>query len=97
MNAVSKYAGEGSVSGAVFSSYWQQICDTLVRLGGADYQDVVDEMKDQNMELNIMDEEHFKELLKQWKKVEDNIKDKLMNWKLKTLVRGQVIFTVVKS
>ena len=75
MNAVSKYAGEGSVSGAVFSSYWQQIRDTLVRLGGADYQDVVDEMKDQNMEL--MDEEHFKELLKQWKKVEDNIRDKL--------------------
>ena len=75
MNAVCKHATEGSVNDTVFSSYWQQICNTLVRLGGADYEDLIDEFKDQ--EIEFLDEEHFRELLKQWKKVEDEIKDKL--------------------
>ncbi|CAH3030435.1 unnamed protein product [Porites evermanni] len=52
-----------------------EIRDTLVRLGGADYEDLIDEMKDQDIE--FLDEEHFRELLKQWKKVEDDIRDKL--------------------
>ena len=56
------------MSDAVFSSYWQHVRDTLVRLGGADYKDLIDEMKDQAIE--FLDEEHFIELLKQWKKVE---------------------------
>ena len=75
MNALSKHAMEGSVSDAVFSSYWQHVRDTLVRLGGANYGDTIDKMKDQDIE--FLDEEHFRELLKQWKKVEDDIKDKL--------------------
>ena len=74
-NAVSSHAGEGFLSDAVFSSYWQQIHDTLVRLGGADYEDVIEQMRCQEMDL--LSEEHFRELLKQWRKVEDNIKDKL--------------------
>ena len=74
-NVVSSHAGEGVVSDAVFSSYWQQIHDTLVRLGGADYEDVIEQMRCQEMDL--LSEEHFRELLKQWRKVEDNIKDKL--------------------
>ena len=74
-NAVSGHAGEGSVNDALFSIYWQQIRDTLVRLGGADYEDAINEMKNQDMD--FLDEEHFIELLKQWRKVEDNIKDKL--------------------
>ena len=75
MNALSKHAAEGSVSDAVFSSYWQHVRDTLLRLGGANYGDTIDKMKDQDIE--FLDEEHFRELLKQWKKVEDDIKDKL--------------------
>ena len=63
------------MSDAVFSSYWQHVRDTLVRLGGANYGDTIDKMKDQDIE--FLDEEHFRELLKQWKKVEDDIKDKL--------------------
>ena len=63
------------MSDAVFRSYWQQICNTLVRLGGADYEDLIDEFKDQ--EIEFLDEEHFRELLKQWKKVEDDIRDRL--------------------
>ena len=75
MNAVSKHAAEGSFSDLEFNSYWQQIRDILVRLGGADYGVVINEMKDQDIE--FLDGEHFKELLKQWKKVEDDIKEKL--------------------
>ena len=74
-NAMSSHAGEGFVSDAVFSNYWQQIHDTLVRLGGADYQDVIEQMRSQ--EIDLLNEEHFRELLKQWRKMEDNIKDKL--------------------
>ena len=59
----------------VFSSYWQQIHDALVRLGGADYEDVIEKMRSQ--QIDLLNEEHFRELLKQWRKVEDNIKDKL--------------------
>ena len=66
---------EGFINDAVFSNYWQQIRDTLLRLGGAHYGDAIDEIRDQ--EMDPLEEEHFRELLKQWKKVEDNIKDKL--------------------
>ena len=75
MNAVSKHAGEGFINDVVFSNYWQQIRDTLLRLGGAHYGDAIDEIRDQ--EMDPLEEEHFRELLKQWKKVEDDIKDKL--------------------
>ena len=75
MNAMSKHAPEGSCSDAVFRSYWQHIRDTLLRLGGADYEGLIDEMKDQDIE--FLDEEHFRELLKQWKKEEDDIRDRL--------------------
>ena len=75
MTAVSKHAPEGSCSDAVFKRYWQQIRNILVRLGGADYGVVINEMEDQDIE--FLDGEHFRELLKQWKKVEDDIKEKL--------------------
>ena len=75
LNAVSKHAGDGFINDAVLSNYWQQIRDTLLRLGGAHYGDAIDEIRDQ--EMDPLEEEHFRELLKQWKKVEDNIKDKL--------------------
>ena len=74
-SVVSSHAKEGFFSDAVFSSYWQQIRDTLVRLGGANYENVIDEMRDQEMDL--LSEEHFRELLKQWRNAEDNSKDKL--------------------
>ena len=75
MNSVSNHAVEAPVSDEMFSNYWQQIRDSLVRLGGADYEVVIDEMK--NRDMQPLDEEHFTELLKQWKQVQDSIKDKL--------------------
>ena len=73
MNAVYKHAAERSLSDAVFNSYWQEIRDTLVRLGGADYGVVINEMKYGDIE--FPGEEFFSELRKRW--IEDDIKEKL--------------------
>ena len=43
----------------------------LVRLGGAKYKAAIDECMDPEVE------DHYKELLSQWKKDEGNVKDKL--------------------
>ena len=47
----------------------------LVRLGGVGYGDAMDKIMHQKQD--PMTEEHYKELLKQWKKNEDCIKDKM--------------------
>ena len=75
VDTVFSHADKASVSDAVFMNYWENIREILVRLGGAGYGDAVDEMKDQNMD--PLTEEHYKELLKQWKKNEDCIKNKV--------------------
>ncbi|XP_068735764.1 NLR family CARD domain-containing protein 3-like isoform X2 [Montipora capricornis] len=78
VNALSAHAGEASVSDATFCKYREQIQNTLVRLGGAEYEDAIREIEKQ--EMDPWDEEHFKELLKQWKDGDDTIKDKLNEW-----------------
>ncbi|XP_068731774.1 uncharacterized protein [Montipora capricornis] len=78
VNAVSAYAKEASVSDTVFCKYKDQIQNTLVRLGGAKYEDVIDEIE--KHEMGPLDEEHFKERLKQWKDDDERIKDKLNEW-----------------
>ncbi|XP_068735681.1 uncharacterized protein [Montipora capricornis] len=78
VNALSAHAGEASVSDATFCKYREQIQNTLVRLGGAEYEDAIREIEKQ--EMDPWDEEHFKELLKQWKDGDDRIKDKLNEW-----------------
>ena len=74
-NTVYAHAEHAFVDDATFNKYWSEIRDTLVRLGGVAYKAAVD-----NLETDCMDpgmEEHYKELLHQWKNDEDNIKDKL--------------------
>ncbi|XP_068695476.1 uncharacterized protein [Montipora foliosa] len=78
VNALSAHAGEASVTDATFCKYREQIQNTLVRLGGAEYEDAIREIEEQ--EMDPWDEEHFKELLKQWKDGDDRIKDKLNEW-----------------
>lgn len=75
MNTVLDHADKARVSDAVFVNYWENIRGTLVRLGGAGYGDTVDKIMNQKMD--PVTEEHYKELLKQWKKNEDCIKDKM--------------------
>ena len=74
-NTVYAHAERASVDDTTFKKCWSEIRDTLVRLGGVAYQTAVD-----NLETECMDpvvEEHYKQLLRQWKNDEDNIKDEL--------------------
>ena len=74
-NTVFAHAEHASIDDATFNTYWQDIRDTLVRLGGVQYRAAID-----NLETDCMDpeiEDHYKELLSQWKRDEENIKDEL--------------------
>ena len=74
-NFVHGHAEYASVDDSTFNIYWGDIRDTLVRLGGENYREAID-----NLETDCMDpgvEKHCKELLSQWKKDEENVKDKL--------------------
>ena len=72
-NTVYGHADQASVDDAAFNAYWQDIRDTLVRLGGASYGVAIDDLKNECMDPEF--EDHYEELLKQWKKDDDNIKD----------------------
>jgi len=74
-NTVYALAGQASVNDATFNTHWQNIRAVLVRLGGAKYEDAIDKLKTECMDPVI--EEHYKELLQQWKKDEYVIKEQL--------------------
>ena len=74
-NSVYAHAEHASVDDVTFNTYWQDIRDTLVRLGGVNYGAAIDNLETECMDPEI--EDHYKELLNQWKKDEDNVKDKL--------------------
>ena len=75
MNTLHDHADKAHVSDAVFVNYCENIREMLVRLGGAGYGGAMDKLMNEKMDL--ITEEHYKELLKQWKKNEDCIKDKM--------------------
>ena len=74
-NSVYGHAECASVDDAMFNIYWGDIRDTLVRLGGEKYRADIDNLKTECMDPEV--EKHCKELLSQWKKDEENVKDKL--------------------
>ena len=74
-NTVYGHAEKASVDDATFNVYWQDIKDALVRLGGPTYGVAIDDLKNKCMDPVF--EEHFRELLKEWKRDDDNTKDKL--------------------
>ena len=74
-NTVYGHASQASIDDATFDQYWSEIREALVRLGGAGYGAAIDDLKDECMDPEI--EEHYNDLLKQWKNDEDNIQDKL--------------------
>jgi len=74
-NTVYAHAQHASVDDVTFNTYWQNIRDTLVRLGGVKYKAAIDNLETECMDPDI--EDHYKELLSQWKKDEDNVKDQL--------------------
>ena len=83
-NTVYGHAEKASVDDATFNVYWQDIKDALVRLGGPTYGVVIDNLKNECMDPVF--EEHFRELLKEWKRDDDNTKEEhfrelLKEWK----------------
>ncbi|CAH3167465.1 unnamed protein product [Pocillopora meandrina] len=74
-NTVYGHASQASVDDRSFSAYWQEIREALVRLGGTHFRAEIDNLEHDCMDPDI--EEHYRELMKQWKKDDDSIKDKL--------------------
>ena len=75
-NKVYGYASQASVDDSTFERYWQDIRNVLVGLGaGASYLNAINRLKTERMDSDI--EEHFQELLKAWKKDDDEIGDRL--------------------
>ena len=73
-NTVYGHTSQASVDDATFASCWKDIKATLVRLGGATYGPSIGLLENASMDPVI--EEHYKNLLKQWK-VDEHIKDAL--------------------
>ena len=74
-NIVYGHPSQASVDDISFSAYWQEIREALVRLGGAHFRSEID-----NLEHDCMDpviEEHYRELMKQWRKDVDSIKEEV--------------------
>ena len=74
-NTVYGHAENASVDDVKFNDYWCDWWDTLVRLGGVSYKAAIDDLRNECMDPEV--EDHYMELLSEWKKNEDNIKDQL--------------------
>ena len=74
-NTVYGHASQASVDDSSFNAYWQEIRQALERLGGAQFRVDIDNLEHDCMDPDI--EEHYRELMKQWKKDDDSIKNKL--------------------
>ena len=88
-NTVYGHAKQASVDDTTFESYWTDVRDTLVRLGGTSYGAAIDDLKDDCMDPEI--EKHYQELLKQWEKDEEDIMKKFddINTKLESLINNK--------
>ena len=74
-NTVYGHAENASVDDVKFNDYWCDIRDTLVRLGSVSYKAAIDDLRNECMDPEV--EDHYMELLSEWKKDEDNIEDQL--------------------
>ena len=74
-NIVYAHAEQASVDDTTFNAYWQDIRAALVRLGGVRYRAAIDNLKTKCMDPEM--EDHYKKVLSEWKKDDDNIKDEL--------------------
>ena len=74
-NVVYGHAEQASVDDTSFNNHWHDIKAALVRLGGTSYGDAIDDLQNACMDPGV--EEHYKELLQQWKRDEDSIQDQL--------------------
>ena len=75
-NTIYGHAERASVDDKTFKDHWRDIRDVLLRLGGACFGVAITQLETECMDPCI--EEHFKDLLEQWRKDENNIKDQLL-------------------
>ncbi|XP_068749829.1 uncharacterized protein [Montipora capricornis] len=86
-NEVYAHASQASVDDATFNILWQYISNALLALGsGTTYASAISQLKTECMDPDF--EEHYRELLKQWKKDDDNTKEELDE--LKEMVKSEV-------
>ena len=74
-NTVYGHANQASVDDATFNAYWREIREALVRLGGTSCRGYIDNLEHDAIDPDM--EEHYRELMKQWKKDDDSIKENL--------------------
>ena len=74
-NTVYAHAEHTSVDDTTFNTYWKEISDALVRLGGVEYRAAIDILETECMDPEM--EDYFKGLLSQWMKDEEDIKHQL--------------------
>ena len=74
-NEVFAHANRASVDVARFNTYWVDIEKPLVRLGGPSYQAIIYNLKTECMDPEK--EQHYQELIKQWKDNEESVMEKL--------------------
>ena len=74
-NTVYGHASQASVDDATFNILWQDISQPIVALGGASYSAAINKLQNECMDPDT--EERYRELLKEWKRDEDSIKEKL--------------------
>ena len=74
-NTVYGHANQASVDDVAFNNYWLDISTAIVGMVGAGYGAAISKLKNECMDPDT--EEHYRQLLKQWKEDEDNVKEKL--------------------
>ena len=72
-NTVYGHANKASLHDTEYSKYWQEIKDTLVQLGGQQYENTINDLETVCMDPEM--EGRFQDLLRQWVKDDENIKD----------------------
>ncbi|XP_022777460.1 uncharacterized protein LOC111318859, partial [Stylophora pistillata] len=71
---VYSHASDASVDDVTFSSYWYDIKDTFLRIGGAWYEDAINDIKIDCMDAHLV--EHYQDLFREWLKDDDYITNK---------------------
>ena len=75
-NNIYGHAPQASVDEPTFQALWLKISNALLALGSAgSYASAISRLKTECMDPDV--EEHYRELLKEWKKDDDSTKDKL--------------------
>ena len=88
-NSLYAHVTKASIDETSFNSYWNDIREVLVRFGGARYDEVIRKMKTECMDPDT--EKGYKSLLKEWKKQDDDIRDRLKSIDEKTETTNELL------